>query len=84
MRKLLFLGLIVWCSCKQSSGISVGEEVRRRRLAMGLNQTELAERLGISAENLGLIEDGFASPSPPVLLKIEQVLGLPAAAVQNK
>lgn len=53
----------------------IGVLVLGRRRELGLNQEEMASRLGIKASLLSRVEGGFV-PSVPVALKIGKVLGL--------
>lgn len=48
----------------------LGERARAARLALGLNQDEIAERIGISSEVYGRIERGLVTPRIDTLLKL--------------
>lgn len=52
-----------------------GEQVRVWRRQNGLRRTELAAKIGVSAETLGRIERDQQEPSPPVRILLEQLLG---------
>lgn len=49
--------------------------LRRRRIEAGLNQTQLAERAGISKQLVSMVEKGNANFSPGNLGKIATALG---------
>lgn len=59
----------------------VGEYIRSLRASAGLNQRELAERVGISASMLSLIESGKRDPTVRLLRDIGLALEIPAAAL---
>src|SRR4051812_50029257 len=51
--------------------------IRQARLARGMDQQELAERIGLSRQALGAIESGAATPSTAVALKLAAALDRP-------
>jgi transcriptional regulator with XRE-family HTH domain len=51
------------------------------RAAFGLQQSELAKRMGISASQLSLIEAGKRQPSLRVVNALANAVGVPAALV---
>lgn len=51
------------------------KEFRRRRIAAGLSQTDLAEQAGVSKSQLSDVENGRAGFSPKNLKAIADVLG---------
>lgn len=53
----------------------IGQTVRERRLALGLSQTELATRAGMTQPALSRLEAGGAVPTIPVLERIAVALG---------
>ncbi len=54
-----------------------GEEVAKRRRAMGLNQTELAERIGLSGSAISRIEKaGDGAVHPKTRVGLEKILGI--------
>jgi HTH-type transcriptional regulator / antitoxin HipB len=53
----------------------IGQAVRERRLALGLSQTELAARAGMTQPALSRLEAGWAVPTIPVLDRIAAALG---------
>ncbi len=56
----------------------LGRFVRQARVALGLTQRDLAERLGVSAGHYAKIEAGYdeALPSPRMTLRLSRVLGV--------
>lgn len=52
----------------------IGEAVRGRRLQLGLSQTELAARAGMTQPALSRLEAGGAVPTIPVLERISAAL----------
>lgn len=54
---------------------SFGAAVRRRRLALGLNQGRLADRLGMSRQNLAEIEAGRRLPHLSMAKRLAEALG---------
>jgi ribosome-binding protein aMBF1 (putative translation factor) len=53
----------------------IGQAVRERRLALGLSQTEVASRAGMTQPALSRLEAGGAVPTIPVLDRIAIALG---------
>jgi ribosome-binding protein aMBF1 (putative translation factor) len=53
----------------------IGQAVRERRLALGLSQTDLAARAGMTQPALSRLEAGGAVPTIPVLERIAGALG---------
>lgn len=54
--------------------MSIGRNVKSRREACGLDQSELAERVKISQAMVSHIEAGRKMPSVPLLADIAKVL----------
>lgn len=54
-----------------------GEAVRKKRLALGMTQVELAERIRIFQSDLSKIELGLRVPEVQTLKAIEDALGIP-------
>jgi len=52
----------------------IGRAVRERRVALGLSQTELAARSGMTQPALSRLEAGGAVPTIPVLERISAAL----------
>ena len=53
----------------------IGQAVRERRLALGLSQTEVATRAGMTQPALSRLEVGGTVPTIPVLERIAAALG---------
>ena len=53
----------------------IGQAVRERRLALGLSQTEVAARAGMTQPALSRLEAGGSVPTIPVLERIAIALG---------
>lgn len=53
---------------------ALGKAIRIYRIRAGMNQKELAEKLGISTNYLGMIERGDRNPSQKILEKIASTL----------
>jgi transcriptional regulator with XRE-family HTH domain len=60
---------------------SIGKSARAARVALGLSQADVAEKLGLSLEFVGRIERGVALPSVPTLVSLVQVLGVSSDAL---
>ena len=52
----------------------IGQAVRERRLALGLSQTELASRAGMTQPALSRLEAGGVIPTIPLLERISSAL----------
>lgn len=59
---------------RTASETSIGERARAARVRLGLNQSEVAERVGISNEVYGRFERGSVTPRLKTLLKVCDVL----------
>lgn len=53
----------------------IGQAIRERRLALGLSQTEVATRAGMTQPALSRLEAGGTIPTIPVLDRIAIALG---------
>lgn len=62
-----------------SSSIHYGAKIRRLRLAQGLTQAALADRLGISPAYLNLIENGRRRVTPDLLIRLARSFALDLA-----
>ncbi|MDD5065100.1 MAG: helix-turn-helix transcriptional regulator [Phycisphaerae bacterium] len=58
--------------------MNIGKGIKFVRIASGLRQGEMAERLGISQNYLSLLENNKAEPSIALLKKISKNFGVPA------
>ncbi len=54
--------------------MSIGTNIRSRREAEGLDQTELAERVHVTQVMISYIENGRKNPSVPLLVDIAKAL----------
>ncbi|MDR3314222.1 MAG: helix-turn-helix transcriptional regulator [Oscillospiraceae bacterium] len=57
--------------------------LKTRREEMQLTQQKIAERIGITPAWYAIIEMGRKNPSTPVLLRMEEVLGLPPSEMMK-
>ncbi len=57
-----------------AANAKLGKNLARLRNARGLNQNEMAERLGISTRHLQRVEAGKSAPSLPLLLDLYKTL----------
>lgn len=55
--------------------MTIGQQIRTRRLALGLTQTQLAELVGTSQGKIGDYERGEVEPTITTLLALAKVLG---------
>ncbi len=60
-----------------------GTRLRERRLALGLKQADLAQRVGISASYLNLIEHNRRRIADELLAEMAQALDVPLATLQE-
>ncbi len=49
------------------------KNIKKARLAAGLSQEELAEKLGVSAKTISAYETGRAIPPSPTLIRIAEI-----------
>jgi transcriptional regulator with XRE-family HTH domain len=56
--------------------MKIGNHVRRKREALGLNRAELAKELGVSHQHVSRIELNQVAPSLEMLLKLSRTLGV--------
>ncbi|HLH91634.1 MAG TPA: helix-turn-helix transcriptional regulator [Xanthobacteraceae bacterium] len=59
----------------------VGRRIRTRRLLLGLTQTQLAQQLGVSFQQVQKYENGANRVGAGRLVQIAQVLGVPIEAL---
>ena len=57
---------------------TLGERIRDARRAAGLSQEKLAERVGVTRQAVTKWENGQSAPSTENLLRLAEVLGVPA------
>ncbi len=75
MKKILF-GVEVMKESKQKYKKEIGARIRESRTEMGISLEELAERVGITAGFLGLIERGNRCTTAQRLNDLAQILGI--------
>ena len=63
---------------------NVGNKIRELRKNIGMTQSELAERLGISASAVGMYEQGRRQPDSDMILKICSVFEISADYLLGK
>jgi transcriptional regulator with XRE-family HTH domain len=54
----------------------IGKRIKSKREDLGVKQNELAERVGVSPSAINQFEKGEKKPSPDVLTKIAEELGV--------
>ncbi|GHV48072.1 hypothetical protein FACS1894204_12080 [Synergistales bacterium] len=54
---------------------SIGANIKAKRRSLGLNQIDLAERLGLTQANVSRIEAAVKGPSAEMMVRIAQELG---------
>lgn len=64
-----------------SDAVRFGQILQRERKALGWTQTKLAQRAGMNAQYLGVIEKGGNIPTLSTILEVCEVLGADAAAI---
>ncbi|MBF0594094.1 MAG: helix-turn-helix transcriptional regulator [Candidatus Omnitrophica bacterium] len=53
---------------------SVGKKIKLARVELDMNQTELAEKIGVKQKNVSMYENGTSTPSLETMSKISKVL----------
>ena len=56
--------------------IAIGKQIKVERVKLGLIQTELAKKVGISTDTLSRIENGTANQLLTITMKIYSEMGL--------
>jgi transcriptional regulator with XRE-family HTH domain len=64
-----------------SSKDTIGDRIRRLRLARGLTQTELGKRIGVSQRMVTYYEVRGVSPAPDLLVKLARALEVSVEAL---
>ena len=59
----------------------IGEMIRVRRMARGMTQDDLADKIGVTASAIGLFENGKRRPKDEVAEAIADVFNIPKWAV---
>src|SRR5918994_5041069 len=62
----------------------IGEEIRRRREALGLTGTQLAVKAGMAPSAVSQIETGKRSPNSTSVMKLAEALGVEVADLYPK
>ncbi len=52
------------------------DNLRNRRIQLGMNQTELAKKIGVTPTTIWLYERGEATPKIDIALRLAKVLGM--------
>lgn len=52
------------------------DNLRNRRVQLGMNQTELAKKIGVTPTTIWLYERGEATPKIDIALRLAKVLGV--------
>lgn len=78
------LGCDIVDNPSRSLGILLGRNIAKRRKAMGLTQSELAERLGLDTVTVSRFERGTNLPSLQRLLSIADLLEMPLAELLSQ
>lgn len=68
----------------KSLGVLLGRNIAERRLALGLTQSDFAERLGADTVTVSRFERGTHLPSLKRLEMIAETLGIPIAELLSK
>jgi len=61
----------------------IGNRIRKIRIDRGLSQTELGERIGLSADRVQKYENGARKPKMEMLIKIADALGVSSLALSD-
>lgn len=59
-----------------TSQITLGDQVRLRRAAMGLSQRQLGDQVGLSGTYIGFVEGSATDPTPDTQAALERALGV--------
>lgn len=61
----------------------IRDKIRQRREEMGLSQTELGKKIGVSRSAVTRLERGSSTPLPKVLKRLASFLEIPYELIQN-
>lgn len=53
----------------------IGDRIRKLRIELGIDQKELAERIGVANSTISRLESGQKTPSRETTLKLANILG---------
>lgn len=59
--------------------MSFSSKLKEARIAAGLSQNELAEKLGWPYQRISQYENGYRNPKEPIIKKIADAIGVPAS-----
>ena len=62
----------------EMDAVSIGANIKKYRTEKGIKQSELAEKTGVSANYIGILERGDKAPSLSMLVDIANTLGVTA------
>lgn len=62
----------------EMDAVSIGTNIKKYRIEKGIKQSELAEKTGVSANYIGILERGDKAPSLAMLVDIANTLGVTA------
>ena len=66
---------------KRSEKLKFGNTIRQFRLAAGLSQDGLADRLDMVKSYISALENDHRAPSPEMLVRLGRALGVSAGAI---
>lgn len=64
--------------------MSIGEQIRKYRIEMGLSQKELGEKLGVSQAMIAQYENGKRKPKLETQREIAYAIGIPLSKLNEK
>ncbi len=67
---------MLWAETKNEVSKLLGPRIAALRRQAGLNQQQLASRLGVSASAIGMYEQGRREPSAQTLIAMAEVFGV--------
>jgi transcriptional regulator with XRE-family HTH domain len=71
------MSLVIACDCLEDVDIYVGGRLRSRRKRLGVTQTALAQRIGVTFQQVQKYEKGANRISASRLYQLSLVLGVP-------
>ena len=57
------------------NNMRIGDRIRKLRIELGIDQKELAERIGVANSTISRLESGQKTPSRETTLKLANILG---------
>ena len=73
-----------WMKKQPRSEVEFGEIIKEFRLAAGLSQDGLADRMDLSKSYIFKLEKNLRSPSPEMLIRLGRALGINPGALLDK